>query len=81
MRRGGPPPQQRHTSLAQITVDNIVEEHFSRNPRLVHGLFQWGFIEELGLGVDSADKIELITGDADSAAYADEIQTILLEYA
>jgi ATP-dependent DNA helicase RecG len=35
-----------------ITVDNIVEEHFSRNPQLVHGLFQWGFIEELGLGVD-----------------------------
>jgi len=35
-----------------ITVDNIVEEHFSRNPRLVNGLFQWGFIEELGLGVD-----------------------------
>jgi ATP-dependent DNA helicase RecG len=35
-----------------ITIDNIVEEHFSRNPRLVHGLFQWGFIEELGLGVD-----------------------------
>ena len=35
-----------------ITVDNIVEEHFSRNPRLVSGLFQWGYIEELGLGVD-----------------------------
>lgn len=35
-----------------ITVDNIVEEHFSRNPRIVHGLFQWGYIEELGLGVD-----------------------------
>lgn len=35
-----------------ITVDNIVEEHFSRNPRIVNGLFQWGFIEELGLGVD-----------------------------
>jgi ATP-dependent DNA helicase RecG len=35
-----------------ITVDNIVEEHLSRNPRLVSGLFQWGFIEELGLGVD-----------------------------
>ena len=28
------------------------EEHFSRNPRLVNGLFQWGFIEELGLGID-----------------------------
>ncbi|NLE46135.1 MAG: transcriptional regulator [Chloroflexi bacterium] len=35
-----------------ITVDNIVEEHFSRNPRLVAGLYQWGYIEELGLGVD-----------------------------
>jgi len=35
-----------------ITVDNLVEEHFSRNPRLVHGLFQWGYIEELGLGID-----------------------------
>jgi ATP-dependent DNA helicase RecG len=35
-----------------ITVDNIVEEHFSRNPRIVSGLFQWGYIEELGLGVD-----------------------------
>jgi len=35
-----------------ITLDNIVEEHFSRNPRLVKGLFYWGFIEELGLGID-----------------------------
>ncbi len=35
-----------------ITVDNIVDEHFSRNPRIVTGLFQWGYIEELGLGVD-----------------------------
>jgi ATP-dependent DNA helicase RecG len=35
-----------------ITLDNIVEEHFSRNPRLVSALYQWGYIEELGLGVD-----------------------------
>lgn len=35
-----------------ITIDNIVEEHFSRNPRVVAGLFQWGYIEELGLGID-----------------------------
>jgi len=35
-----------------ITLDNIVEEHFSRNPRIVRGLFHWGFIEELGLGID-----------------------------
>lgn len=35
-----------------ITVDNIVDEHFSRNPRIVSNLYQWGYIEELGLGVD-----------------------------
>jgi ATP-dependent DNA helicase RecG len=35
-----------------ITVENIKDEHFSRNPRLVNGLFQWGYIEELGLGID-----------------------------
>jgi ATP-dependent DNA helicase RecG len=35
-----------------ITIDNIVDEHFSRNPRVVSGLYQWGYIEELGLGVD-----------------------------
>lgn len=35
-----------------MTLDNLVEEHYSRNPRLVDGLFQWGLIEALGLGVD-----------------------------
>lgn len=35
-----------------ITLDNLVEEHYSRNPRLVSGLYQWGYIEELGLGID-----------------------------
>ena len=35
-----------------ITLENIVDEHFSRNPRIVAGLFQWGYIEELGLGID-----------------------------
>jgi len=35
-----------------ITLDNIVDEHFSRNPRIVNGLYHWGYIEELGLGVD-----------------------------
>lgn len=32
---------------------------------------------ELGLGVDSAEKIELITGDAESASYAEKIRSIL----
>ncbi|NLD43916.1 MAG: transcriptional regulator [Chloroflexi bacterium] len=35
-----------------ITLDNILDEHYSRNPRLVRGLFYWGYIEELGQGVD-----------------------------
>jgi ATP-dependent DNA helicase RecG len=35
-----------------ITVENIKDEHFSRNPHIVNGLFQWGYIEELGLGID-----------------------------
>jgi ATP-dependent DNA helicase RecG len=35
-----------------ITIDNIVEEHFSRNPRLVNGLYHWNYIEEMGLGID-----------------------------
>ncbi len=33
---------------------------------------------ELGLGIGSPDQIELVTGDADSAAYARQIQEILL---
>ena len=35
-----------------MTLDNLVEEHYSRNPRLVNGLYQWRYIEELGLGID-----------------------------
>ena len=37
---------------AHITLDNIVEEHYSRNPRIVNALYYWRYIEELGLGVD-----------------------------
>lgn len=35
-----------------MTLDNLVQEHFSRNPRLVSSLYYWGLIEELGLGID-----------------------------
>jgi ATP-dependent DNA helicase RecG len=45
-----------------MTVDNLVEEHFSRNPRLVNGLFQWGYIEELGLGIDQMIEEMLQSG-------------------
>jgi hypothetical protein len=33
---------------------------------------------ELGLGVESADQIELLTDDPESAAYASEIRQVLL---
>lgn len=45
-----------------ITVDNIVEEHYSRNPLLVNGLFQWGYIEELGLGIDQMIEEMAVAG-------------------
>lgn len=45
-----------------ITLDNIVEEHFSRSPRLVSGLFQWGYIEELGLGIDRMIEEMVLAG-------------------
>ncbi len=35
-----------------ITLDNMVEQHYSRNPRVVAGLQYWGYSEELGLGID-----------------------------
>lgn len=35
-----------------MTLENLVEEHYSRNPRIVNGLYHWGYIEELGLGID-----------------------------
>jgi ATP-dependent DNA helicase RecG len=35
-----------------ITVDNIVEERFSRNETIVQVLADWGLIERLGYGID-----------------------------
>ena len=54
-----------------ITVDNLVEEHFSRNPRLVSGLFQWGYIEELGLGIDRMIE-ELVQGGHPPPRFKDQ---------
>lgn len=45
-----------------ITLQNIVDEHYSRNPRLVNGLLQWGYIEELGLGVDKMIEAMVAAG-------------------
>ncbi len=54
-----------------ITVDNLVEEHFSRNPRLVSGLYQWGYIEELGLGIDRMIE-ELVQGGHPPPKFRDQ---------
>jgi ATP-dependent DNA helicase RecG len=35
-----------------VTLDNIVEERFSRNETLVQVLADWGLIERLGYGID-----------------------------
>jgi ATP-dependent DNA helicase RecG len=35
-----------------MTIDNLVEEHFSRNPAAGQRPVPVGFIEELGLGID-----------------------------
>ena len=45
-----------------ITIDNIVEEHFSRNPRLVNGLYHWNYIEEMGLGIDKMIESMVTSG-------------------
>lgn len=45
-----------------MTLENLVEEHFSRNPRLVNSLYYWGYIEELGLGIDRMIEEMVQTG-------------------
>ena len=35
-----------------VTIDNIKDERFSRNPAIVQVLSDMGFIERLGYGVD-----------------------------
>jgi ATP-dependent DNA helicase RecG len=35
-----------------ITLENMRQEHYSRNPRLMRGLLYWGDAEELGRGID-----------------------------
>ena len=35
-----------------VTVENIRQRHFSRNPHVVNALRTWRYMEELGFGVD-----------------------------
>ena len=36
-----------------VTVENILEQQYSRNPRIVRVLFEMGYIEEVGMGMDN----------------------------
>jgi uncharacterized protein (DUF362 family) len=68
----------------RVAIDAVgvaVLRHFGTTPEVSQGtIFEQEQIAravELGLGVTSADQIELITDDPDSAAYARQIQEIL----
>nr|HID13292.1 hypothetical protein [Anaerolineae bacterium] len=36
-----------------VTVENILDQQYSRNPRIVRVLFEMGYIEEIGMGLDN----------------------------
>ena len=36
-----------------ITIENILDQQYSRNPRIVRVLFDLGYIEEIGMGLDN----------------------------
>ncbi len=87
---GGPDKGKKVTSeviLAgtdRVAIDAVgvaILRYFGTTPEVSRGpIFQLDQIARaaaLGLGVDSPDKIELVTGDADSAAYANKIQQVL----
>ncbi len=69
----------------RVAVDAVgvaILRYFGTTPAVSRGpIFQQEQIAravELGLGVDDPTKIELVTGDPDSAAYAAEIRRVLL---
>lgn len=71
----------------RIAIDAVgvaLLRHFGNKTQVAEGpIFQQNQIAravELGLGIDGPEKIEFITGDPDSAAYADKIKDILLEF-
>lgn len=70
----------------RIAIDVVgvaLLRHFGNKTHVAEGpIFQQNQIAraiELGLGIDGPEKIEFITGDLDSAAYAEKIKDILLE--
>ncbi len=77
-------PQVILASVDRVAIDAVgvaILRHFGTTPVVSQGpIFQLEQISRaaaLGLGVTAADQIELVTGDAESAAYAAEIRRIL----
>jgi uncharacterized protein (DUF362 family) len=68
--------------VALDAVGVALLRHFGTTPEVSRGrIFEQEQIAravELGLGVDAPDKIQLVTGDAESETYAAQIQEILL---
>ena len=70
----------------RVAIDAVgvaILRHFGTTPAVTEGaIFEQEQIAravELGLGVDHPAKIELLTADPQSAAYAQEIQQVLLQ--
>jgi uncharacterized protein (DUF362 family) len=70
----------------RVAIDAVgvaLLRHFGTTPEVgqgpIFGQEQIARAVELGLGVTGPDEIELVTGDADSAAYAAQIQAILAQ--
>jgi uncharacterized protein (DUF362 family) len=70
----------------RVAIDAVgvaILRYFGTTPAVSQGtVFQQEQIARavaLGLGVDGPEKIELITDDPDSAAYAEEIRQVLLQ--
>jgi uncharacterized protein (DUF362 family) len=68
----------------RVAIDAVgvaLLRHFGTTPEVergpIFGQEQIARAAELGLGVTGPDEIDLVTGDADSAAYAAQIQAIL----
>ncbi len=77
-------PQVILASVDRVAIDAVgvaILRHFGTTPVVSQGpIFQLEQISRaaaLGLGVTAADQIELVTGDAESAAYAAEIRRIV----
>jgi uncharacterized protein (DUF362 family) len=68
----------------RIAIDAVgvaLLRHFGTRTKVAEGpIFEQDQIARavaLGLGIDGPEKIELVTGDAESAAYAEQIKVIL----